>query len=144
MRLQTYLNEEWIKLYPNKPKFEVLENPSTREITKLIGRNGEGRFIADRQDKILWLWDSEKGIHQTVYNALEIIGRVIFGEVKMINGKWTMYSSYDMESIMKSRTYEEVIDMMKKFYWLKKYIDIDYYIENKIKEWYRRWDYKPI
>jgi len=138
MRLQQYINEEWIKLYPNKPKFEVLKNPSKKEITNLLTKNGRGRFIADGLYKILWLWDSYNGIHQDVYNDLwrqnvKFGSPSIDGEIKMLKGKWTMYRSDELFNVYYDKSPEEVEKRLKKFKWLEKYIDILYYI-NKVKE----------
>jgi hypothetical protein len=126
MRLLSYINEKWVILPYTKKKIEILENPSKKEITKLLGVSGYGRFIADRQDVKVYIWNGYECIHQTVYNALEITGIVIFGGIRMIDGNWVMVEESGM-SYYKTRS--DIIKKLKRFTWANKYIDISYYIE---------------
>jgi hypothetical protein len=130
VRFQQYINEEWMETYVGN-KYEVLKNPSTRELNKLLIKYKQGRFILDASKKNVWVWDSSMAIHQTVYNNLHITGKTLFGITEKWKGKWVMVNSDEIMTYIKynDREYDEVIkNVLNKFLWANNYIDIKHFI----------------
>jgi hypothetical protein len=131
MRLQRYINEEWMETYIGN-KYEVLKNPSTSELNKLLKASMYGRFILDASKKNVYVWDASKAIHQTVYNKLHITGKTLFGIAQRVKGKWSMVNSDEVMTYIRynNREYEEVIkNVLNKFLWANSYIDIKHFIK---------------
>jgi len=130
MRFRQYMNEEWFETYTGR-KYEVLKNPSTRDMNKLLKGSDDARFIMDRSKKNVWVWNAKRAIHQTVYNNLFITGKSIFGIAQRIKGKWSMVESDEMENYIKHQhwEYKDVIEeILNTYLWANKCIDIKHFI----------------
>ena len=124
-RLQTYLTEKWVT-YGGK-KFELLENPTTREITKMVGATGEVRWLAVNDTEKMWVWDANEMIHFDVWkkigniswdDALELPPAFFSGYANLKSGKWTLTESHQIRNLNMLRNLQE------QYKWVEKYISI--------------------
>ena len=106
-RLVNYLNEKWITL-PYGDKFEVLENPSTKEIRKLVDGD-DIRFTLHKSD--LYVWDADNGVHARVWIKLgkpkdeyysTAVITALHGVAKFKGGKYVMYISDDIQAYLRN------------------------------------------
>jgi len=140
MRLQQYLlNELWMEEY-NGVKFEVLKNPSLRDMKSILSNTmKEIRFIADNTNKILWVWNASKGgTHYDIwkhpqikkgreYNTLECL----YGEAVLSGNTFKMDNS-DTIKIRNDLGKSNLGFNMQKIYndskWVNTHIKIDKYL----------------
>jgi len=141
MRLTNYLSELWMTNKINKEKFEVLKNPSVKEMRELVKSEKlkEVRFISDNKTKNIYVWYVNLAIHSEIYEKIygklnydSIIndGVFIFGLAELKGGKFTMSSSdlmmyycdkgMDMEKLYKDSK------------WVNSYIKVDEFIKTQM------------
>ena len=137
MRLERYIRyirEEWYtrmeSYFKNNPyDIDIFVNPTKRDMKELVF---DCRFIADNKKKKLYVWDAWRAYHQDV--AEKIFGsfddtsdeKKLYGTAEQKGAKWKITSS---DSYGGRPTPEE---MMKKYKWMNKYIDINEFFNSLI------------
>jgi hypothetical protein len=145
-RLLKYINEFWTDAYGFK--FEVLENPSVKEIIKLVGKN-QVRFTLYKKD--LWVWQADKAIHMYVWNSSgkprdeyfkTDMNTALHGIARLQGGKYVMSDSDEINAYIRNKE-NDYIDVknqntdLNKVYKLfkgNKIINIVKYFKDKVFE----------
>jgi hypothetical protein len=137
MRLIHYLNELWMTTRYNKSKFEVLENPSQKEMRE-IGEDNTIRFISVNSDKKVWVWKASAAIHAEVWEESSKINKgidyykdaqnyAIFGIAEQKGGSHVMVASDVLE--YRHDDIKDKEELYKESQWVNKYIKIDKYMK---------------
>jgi len=147
MRLQQYLlNEIWMKSEYSGVKFEVLKNPSLRDMKSIISKMKRIRFIADNTNKKLYVWNSNEAIHNDVWNNPQIKKGREYNTLECLNGEAELFGNtfkmYNSDFVVQNARLKKIRDdlgksdlgfNMQKVYndskWINKHIKIDKYLK---------------
>jgi hypothetical protein len=148
MRLLKYINELWMKNTYSNERFEVLENPSQKEIKEILRweKYKSIRFISDNRSKKIWIWYEGNDVHSKIYQKVyggsidykDVIDAsvIIFGIAELKGGKYVMVES-DIIEYYHIEKEGQVIDMDKLYkdsQWINSYVKVDKFLKKyKIK-----------
>lgn len=135
-RLLKYLNEKYIKF--RGKSYEVLENPNPREIRDL--KTPYLKFIADRRDKTLYVWDIDGPLHESAWRQIKggsnlkmdiYKGYILSGYSTLNRGPKPVMDSGDGNYYLQDylQNGDITLEQFKNnFKWVDKYIDISAYL----------------
>jgi hypothetical protein len=156
----TQISEEWLASvvsdYSSLPT-DIYKNPGSSDIKELYKKSSrhEVRFIADSKTNIVYVWNADTALHQTVAKKLGLLDRlsydkpwaksnadILIGNEIIDNGLITMSDSNELGpiiSVASRQDYKnsESVKYMKRLVsknwsWLSKYINYSSYF-NRIK-----------
>ena len=161
MRLQTYIQEEYkTRAKIRGESFEIFGPTLTNKDLDAACSDDAVRFIADAENKSLWVWDAYTAIHGDVWDKFSFINKgrksytditahnkLIWGIANKKGNKWIMILSDELsgmdgeqirlETPQAGDTYDEqnygtisFEEIMKNFKWLK-VIDVNTWLRSR-------------
>ena len=147
MRLQQFLNDEYDGRFKDRfgGSTEIFVDPSKSEFRE-VSKDKNVRFFAYNKTKKFYIWHPEILHIDVVSDYIDISdwggiteetyfikGQTLQGVARMIGGKWQLYNSDVINSIIQKDilTFDDFIDILEnKWKWVKRYISFDYVKKN--------------